>query len=140
MPELPQFEGPYQIMLDFVKVGTMPGTAAVLAGLGSDWKSGDPRFTAAINVAHAYCQAKAEINAHELVTSKKAIPSGLQFYLQAVCGWRTKYGEDGFAQELHIHVQGVDGYQCEGDDRDLPRPPIRKNADVAKGETSTPPA
>lgn len=129
LPELPTFDGPRQIMLDFVKAGAMPGTACIVAGIGDTWKA-DAEFARAVNVAHAYVKARAEVAAHKMVTSGASVPSGLSFYLQAVCEWRTKYGEDGFAQELNIKVQEVDGYSPEGEEGKYPKVPIRKNADM----------
>lgn len=108
---LPRFEGlseEQQAMLDLVYQGATPNNAAMAAGI-SDWKA-DPAFFPIVNKLHAINVCAAEAAAHRAMVSGKAVPSGLQFYLQCQAGWRNKFGEDGFAQDIEIHVQPVDGF------------------------------
>lgn len=136
-PEYPKFEGAKQKMLDYVRGKATPGNAAIAAGVDDNWKS-DTAFAAAINRAHAHNICEAESAAHNQITSKKPLSSGLRFYLEAQGGWRTKFGDDGFAQDITIKVKPIDGFvppEFDGkpEAENLARPEIRTN-EVARAE------
>ena len=95
-------------MLDMVKEGSTPENASIAAGIGDAWRQSG-QFAAYINRVHAFNIALVEQQTFRMMKTGKTMPQGHQFWLKAVAGWHDKWGEDGFAQEIHIEYNVIDG-------------------------------
>lgn len=106
----PEFEitAGEKFMLDMVIAGSTPENASIAAGIGDAWRHNN-EFAAYINRVHAFNIAVVEQETFKLMKRGKTMPQGHQFWLKAVAGWHDKWGEDGFAQEIKIEYNVVDG-------------------------------
>lgn len=102
-------------MLDLVTKGATPENASIAAGIGDKWRT-SRKFAAYINRVHAHNICLVEIATNEMMRGGKTMPTGHQFYLKAIAGWHDKYGEDGFAQNVIIQFNEVDGTVAPEDD------------------------
>ena len=95
-------------MLDLVKQGATPENASIAAGIGDKWRPSQ-KFAAYINRVNAHNICLIEIGTHRMMRAGKTMPAGHQFYMKAIAGWHDKFGEDGFAQNITIQFNQVDG-------------------------------
>lgn len=95
-------------MLAYVVAGGTPENASIASGVGETWRQND-ELAAFINRIHAHNIARVEANILDRFMNAKPIPAGLMFYMKCYAGWHDKWGEDGFAQNVTIKFNRVNG-------------------------------